>query len=63
MKKNDNNTALKVAVAADFDALFAANEVLSEEQAMVIVGGRERDSVVPNDCSCNNNCKCKIKKK
>ena len=51
----NNNTALKVAVAEDFDALFAANEVLSDEQAMVIVGGKNGDKVV-NKRVCINVC-------
>ena len=63
MKTTENyNTALTVAVAADLDALFAANDVFSDEQAMVIVGG-STDKVVVNKRKCtNNNCTVVVNK-
>ena len=51
----NNNTALKVAVAADIDALFEQNETLSDAQAMVVVGGKRPPAGWFDDCNCTYN--------
>lgn len=61
MKRNTNNTALKIAVAEDLDKLFATSDALNDEQAMVISGGRGGDKTV-NKKVCINVCRPEAEK-
>ena len=45
--------ALKVAVSKDLDTLFAENELINDEQAIVIVGGK-RIKNIANKRNCSN---------
>lgn len=56
MKKSTKQTELKVAVSKDLDTLFAENELINDEQAIVIVGGKRIKDIANNRKCSNSSC-------